>query len=146
MNLFGPLILVLLITASCKEAGKGPAATQADETVKIPELTVMEGYPEGFAGCSCSFSRTREEYRLQRFIYLEKFGMADSTKNFRMISLDGTPIRWYSGETPEGFTAEVVPDSEVQADQEVREIEGRLVIRFTDGRQVSTQVYGVCGC
>ncbi|MCO5725068.1 hypothetical protein [Robiginitalea marina] len=135
----------ILLLGGCKDAqktGEMPAA----ESPKLRELTVMEGYPEGFAGCSCTYSRNREEYRQQRFVCLETFGMVDSAKNFKMISLDGTPIRWYSGETPEGFTVEVLQDSEKQTDLEVREIEGRLVIRFSDGQEASTPVYGVCGC
>ena len=137
--------LGMLLLSSCNET-KNPAGLPGAEAPKTRGLTVMEGYPEGFAGCSCSYSKTREDYLQQRFVYLEKFGMVDSTRNFRMISLDGTPVRWHAGETPEGFTVEVLPDAEKQSDQEVREIEGRLVIRFSDGQEVSTPVYGVCGC
>lgn len=138
------LSLALLLLAGCKEAG--PKARSAEDVADKKELTLIQGYPEGFAGCSCVFSRNPEEYREQRFVYLEKFGMVDSTKNYKMISLDGEPVRWFSGEKPEGFEAEVLYDREKNTDLEVREITGRLLLRFKDGRETSTPIFGYCGC
>ena len=79
-------------------------------------------------------------------MYIEKFGLTKSKKNYKMISLDGEPVKWFSGEKPQGFEAEVLYDSEKNTDLEVREITGRLILRFKDGRETSTPVFGYCGC
>jgi hypothetical protein len=44
------LTAVLLLTISCRDRQR--QATSADR-----QLAPMAGYPEGFMGCSCTFSR-----------------------------------------------------------------------------------------
>lgn len=144
MKAFSVLLIACLTVWACKEAK--PETEAAKGVPRAGQLTVMQGYPEDLQGCSCAFSRNREEYDQQQFIYLEKYGMADSTKNFKVISLDGVPVRWYSREAPAGFDLEIQYDSERRTDLELREIRGRLILRFSSGDKAVSPIFGYCGC
>jgi hypothetical protein len=146
MKLLQSAVLLLFILTACKEPRKDAPSIPSEKTTHPREITIMQGYPEDLLGCSCAFSRNREEYHQQKFIYFEKYGMTDSTQNFRVISLDGTPLRWYSGENPEGFVLEIHYDSERRTDLEVREIQGRIILRFSNGDETVYPIFGYCGC
>lgn len=109
-------------------------------------LTVMNGYPRGFVGCSCSFARSREAFQNRQFVYLESYGKTDDTENYRMVTLDGKAVRWPRNEDPEGFEFELRVDTERRTDLEVREIEGTIRLRFTDGVELQSPIFGRCGC
>lgn len=144
MKRFSFLLIACMTAWACKEAK--PEGEAVKTAPRPAELTVMQGYPEDLLGCSCAFSRNREEYDQQKFIYFEKYGMTDSTQNFRVISLDSTPVRWHPGENPEGFDLEIRYDSERRTDLEVREIQGRIILRFSSGDEAVYPIFGYCGC
>lgn len=137
------LACLVLACSGCANAPPGPTSMEIAST---PQLTVMDGYPEGFAGCSCSFAKNREDFRKRKFIYLESYGKVDSTKNFCMLSLNGDTVRWPRAERPDAFDFDLRYATERNTDQEVREIEGSLSLRFTDGALVESPIFGVCGC
>jgi hypothetical protein len=132
--------------AACKKDSQTMAESSEKATPPVKQLSVINGYPEGFAGCSCSLASSEEAYKAQQFIYLEKSGMPDPRNNFKMISIDGEVFKWFSAEEPEGFSVNVEYSSSEGSDPEIKQKKGILTVTFKNGQVIETPVFGYCGC
>ncbi|MEO1010508.1 MAG: hypothetical protein AAFX53_04330 [Bacteroidota bacterium] len=137
--------LALFLIAACKtdhKKGGKPGTSQKDH----PELTLIQGLPEGFAGCSCILSKTDADLKVQKYVYLKKYGMVDRSLNYEMISLNGEVVQWPENQSPENFSLEIHYNSSEGQDPESNKKTGKMILHFKDGTKLETAVSGYCGC
>jgi len=146
------MLVLFLMCSACKNESHtkngNHTETETSKTVtsSSKQLSVMNGYPEGFAGCACALASTEEAYKAQQFIYLEKFGMPDASKNFKLISIDGDVVKWFSAEEPKDFLVNVEYSSSEGSDPESKQKKGILTVTFKNGQVIETPIFGYCGC
>lgn len=97
-------IALFLFFSSCMRTIDRSPKTGISHT---PEHTVIQGYPDGFLGCDCVFSKIQEDYAAKGFTYFKKYGLVEETQNFQIISSDGEISKWYQDDSPEDFIVEV---------------------------------------
>lgn len=135
--------LCAILLSACRTENK-KSDLQKDKPLQ--KVTTINGYPKDFVGCGCALSKTEEEFAAKEFVYLEKYGLTDESKNFKMISLNGKEIRWNKAHLPKEFTIQVNYDKiEREEPERIKKI-GKMTINFQDGTVIKTSLVGVCGC
>ena len=126
MNKLGLFVLLTIGLLSCKE--------------KQLELTEIEGIPQSVAGCSCLFSKSKDDFEKKKFIFI-------NTGKISVLSIENKLVSWDPfGSEDAPFRVVTTYSREHQIDQELKELEGKIIITSNDGSTVTLPVYGQCGC
>ncbi|SNR74060.1 hypothetical protein SAMN04488009_3523 [Maribacter sedimenticola] len=127
------LLLTFLFALSCNDP-KGKINSTAFELSEIPEYLY---------GCSCLFSKTKEEFESEKYIYFDDFG--DNC----LISIDNKIIFL----KPNGnnysdayFTAYIQNKIQIDEGYENTSYNAELIIVDKKGNKQIYNVYGLCGC
>tara|TARA_Y100000815_G_scaffold274423_2_gene308459 strand:- start:903 stop:1265 length:363 start_codon:yes stop_codon:yes gene_type:complete len=109
---------------------------------KEVDLTTIDGFPPEIIGCSCYFAKSEEDFKQQKFIYVDAY-----ERNPAYISIDGKLLRVNAeGETLNGYDVIITIDEEVQLDAELYHREGTISVVDSTGALAETKFYGECGC
>jgi len=133
----------LLLILSCNEKKKKEALNTENQ---LFELTVIEGYPNGYVGCGCAFAKNESDFKNKKFIYFEKYGSIDDSQNFNLLAINGEILRWNDNDTPKDFTLVVEKTEGTGADPESKTTLGELTLKFNNGATLKTELFGTCGC
>ncbi|MFD2828241.1 hypothetical protein ACFSYG_17310 [Leeuwenhoekiella polynyae] len=104
------------------------------------KLSTIEGFPSEIMGCSCYYATSEENFKNQRFIYLDSY---EATPAFISIADTLVPVDPKSNTY---YKVEFDIEKEVQLDQELFHREGTLKVTAADGSIYTTPIYGECGC
>jgi len=122
----GLIILLAIGLLSCNE--------------KRLEITEIEGIPPNVTGCSCIFAKSKEEFEKKKFIFI-------NTGQISILSIKNELVSWNPyGSDDAPFQVITTYSSENQIDQELKELEGKIIITSNDGSTITLPVYGQCGC
>tara|TARA_R110001583_G_C5392534_1_gene384869 strand:- start:71 stop:469 length:399 start_codon:yes stop_codon:yes gene_type:complete len=127
------LILTFLIALSCNIQ---------KEKIDISTFELSE-IPESLYGCSCLFSKSKQEYDAEKYMYFDDFG--DNC----LISIDNKIIFL----KPEGdkykneyYTAYIQNKIQIDEGYESATYNAELIIVDKKGNRRIYKVYGICGC
>lgn len=107
-----------------------------------PELTLIQGFPKGVTGCSCYFAQTEQDFRNNKFIYLDSY-----YEDPAFISIDGKIIEIDpSKRKDEDYKVQIQFDREEQNGEETSWKTGVLKVELKDGTILESKFVGECGC
>ena len=109
------------------------------------------GFPDEVNGCSCYFSKNKEDFAKEKYIYIDDYG------NSAFLKIEGKTVKIKMEEgdfDPENFS-KVIKDEEftvtiqgkkVNELEEVMMFQGMMTIENKKGEKTITPIYGECGC
>ena len=109
------------------------------------------GFPAEVNGCSCYFSKNKEDFDQEKYIYIDDYG------NNAYLKIDGKTVKIKMKEgdfDPDNFS-KVIKNEEVSVTiqgkkvnelEEVMMFEGTMTVENKKGEKTITPIYGECGC
>lgn len=157
------IIASLIMLFSCKKEEKiseNKVTTDSlqvvNDSVNIPEtlnqikLETFD-FPAEVNGCSCYFSKTKEDFHNEKYVYIDDYG------NSAFLKIDGknVKIKMEEGDfDPENFRKTITNDEfsvtiqgkKIKDLEEVMMFEGTMTVENKKGEKTVTPIYGECGC
>ncbi|MCJ8498015.1 hypothetical protein MVI27_07055 [Chryseobacterium salipaludis] len=156
------ILMLPLALASCTKegqissAGTEPVAGEDSVAVHTPDAIgtlPLEtfGFPPEVEGCSCYFSKNKEDFENEKYIYIDDYG------NHAFVKTGGNLIRVKMEEgdfDPENFNKHIsneevditITGKKVSELEEVMRFEGSMTVQHRNGQTITTPIYGECGC
>ena len=132
MKYFSVLLIVFVVLSCNKQKA----------TINLSTFTLSE-IPDELAGCSCAFSKSKEDYESEKFIYFDDLGYTC------LLSIDNTLV-FLKGEKDqyknEVYTAFIQNSIQIDEGYESTTYTAELVIKDAKGNEQVVPVYGLCGC
>ena len=109
------------------------------------------GFPAEVNGCSCYFSKNKEDFDQEKYIYIDDYG------NNAYLKIDGKTVKIKMKEgdfDPDNFS-KVIKNEEISVTiqgkkvnelEEVMMFEGTMTVENKKGQKTITPMYGECGC
>lgn len=109
------------------------------------------GFPAEVNGCSCYFSKNKEDFDQEKYIYIDDYG------NNAYLKIDGKTVKIKMKEgdfDPDNFS-KVIKNEEISVTiqgkkvnelEEVMMFEGMMTVENKNGEKTITPIYGECGC
>lgn len=109
------------------------------------------GFPAEVNGCSCYFSKNKEDFDQEKYIYIDDYG------NNAYLKIDGKTVKIKMKEgdfDPDNFS-KVIKNEEISVTiqgkkvnelEEVMMFEGTMTVENKNGGKTITPIYGECGC
>lgn len=109
------------------------------------------GFPAEVNGCSCYFSKNKEDFDQEKYIYIDDYG------NNAYLKIDGKTVKIKMKEgdfDPDNFS-KVIKNKEISVTiqgkkvnelEEVMMFEGTMTVENKKGEKTITPIYGECGC
>ncbi|WP_373797555.1 hypothetical protein [Kaistella sp.] len=109
------------------------------------------GFPAEVNGCSCYFSKNKEDFDQEKYIYIDDYG------NNAYLKIDGKTVKIKMKEgdfDPDNFS-KVIKNEEISVTiqgkkvnelEEVMMFEGTMTVENKNGEKTITPIYGECGC
>ena len=109
------------------------------------------GFPAEVNGCSCYFSKNKEDFDQEKYIYIDDYG------NNAYLKIDGKTVKIKMKEgdfDPDNFS-KVIENEEISVTiqgkkvnelEEVMMFEGTMTVENKKGQKTITPMYGECGC
>ncbi len=155
------LVLIAFCFMGCKddknkiqsEESKVEKKTQNPTSEKKLIISTLTKWPDEITGCSCSFSKSKADFKEKKYIYVGDF----ENKVFMMINgkqeqfkleksnvstSPDTPTETWSNENYL-FTYSI---KKVSQSGETQQFHGTLTLKSKDGQSVKQNIYGECGC
>ncbi|MDP2455050.1 MULTISPECIES: hypothetical protein [unclassified Kaistella] len=109
------------------------------------------GFPAEVNGCSCYFSKTKEDFHNEKYVYIDDYG------NSAFLKIDGkqAKIKMEEGDfDPDNFSKIIKNDEfsvtiegkKVNELDEVMLFQGTMTVENKKGEKTITPIYGECGC
>ena len=122
-------------------------------TVEVLNQINLEtfGFPAEVNGCSCYFSKNKEDFEHEKYVYIDDYG------NNAYLKIDGKTIKIKMKEgdfDPDNFN-KVIKNEEISVTiqgkkvkelEEVMMFEGTMTVENKKGEKTITPIYGECGC
>ena len=120
------------------------------ETINQINLETF-GFPAEVNGCSCYFSKNKEDFDQEKYIYIDDYG------NNAYLKIDGKTVKIKMKEgdfDPDNFS-KVIKNEEISVTiqgkkvnelEEVMMFEGTMTVENKNGEKTITPIYGECGC
>lgn len=125
----------------------------ASNGTEIPAQINIEtfGFPPEVSGCSCYFSKNKEDFQDEKFVYIDDYG------NNAYLKIEGKTIKIPMKEgdfDPENFNKSIKNDEftitikgkKIKEFEEVMMFEGTMTVENKNGEKTVTPIYGECGC
>ena len=120
------------------------------ETLKQINLETF-GFPAEVSGCSCYFSKNKEDFEQEKYIYIDDYG------NNAYLKIDGktVKIKMKEGDFDPANFSKVIKNEEISVTiqgkkvnelEEVMMFEGTMTVENKIGEKTITPIYGECGC
>jgi hypothetical protein len=108
-------------------------------------------FPAEVNGCSCYFSKNKEDLANEKYIYIDDYG------NSAFLKIAGKLVKFKMEEgdfDPENFSKEIsneeykvtIVGKKVQELEEVMMFEGSMTVENKKGEKTITPIFGECGC
>ena len=155
-------LLTFLYSCNKEEKNQGNISdipTKVSDTIKIVKdlektsSTVLQtfGFPAEVEGCSCYFSKNKNDFDEEKYVYIDDYG------NNAYIKLDNKLIKTPMPESdfdPNNFKKSITSDDvtitiegkKINELEEVMMFQGNLTVKMKNGEIRSTPIYGECGC
>ena len=106
------------------------------------ELTTIKGFPDEIDGCSCYFSRNKEEFDNSEFIYLDTYYQGTA-----FICIDGQQVK-INLDNPETnkYNVKVDFETDTQTGHETWWKTGEITVSTEKGKTLTSPFVGMCGC
>lgn len=109
------------------------------------------GFPAEVNGCSCYFSKNKEDFDKEKYVYIDDYG------NSAFLKIDGKTIKIKMEEgdfDPDNFSKVIKNDEfsvtiegkKVNELEEVMMFQGTMTVENKKGEKTVTPIYGECGC
>lgn len=154
-----PILILMAILVSCNPKEHIPSGNSqytnpikpsGENTVSL-HLQPFD-FPEEINGCSCYFSRNKEDFQAGKYIFADDMGKSTYLKiNGKMITIPKTDDHI----DPENFSKHIkdsqfditLKGKKANGDQEALIIEGIITVKDrTSGAVYKSPFYGECGC
>ena len=124
----------------------------SNETEMPAQITIETfGFPAEVSGCSCYFSKNKEDFQDEKFVYIDDYG------NNAYLKIDGKTIKIPMKEgdfDPKNFNKTIKNDEfsitikgkKIKEFEEVMMFEGTMTVENKKGEKTVTPIYGECGC
>jgi len=124
----------------------------SNETEMPAQITIETfGFPAEVSGCSCYFSKNKEDFQDEKFVYIDDYG------NNAYLKIEGKTIKIPMKEgdfDPENFNKTIKNDEftitingkKIKEFDEVMMFEGTMTVENKIGEKTVTPIYGECGC
>ena len=109
------------------------------------------GFPAEVNGCSCYFSKNKEDFDQEKYIYIDDYG----NNAYLKIDEKTVKIKMKEGDfDPDNFS-KVIKNEEISVTiqgkkvnelEEVMMFEGTMTVENKNGEKTITPIYGECGC
>lgn len=109
------------------------------------------GFPAEVNGCSCYFSKTKEDFDQEKYVYIDDYGNSaflksnGKTVKINMEEGDFDPENFNKIIKNEEFTV-TIQGEKIKDMQEVMMFEGKMTVENKKGEKTITPIYGECGC
>ena len=157
------IITSLMMLFSCKKEEKiSENKTTSDSLMLVNDsANITENYNQinletfGFLaevnGCSCYFSKNKDDFQAEKYIYIDDYG------NSAFLKIDGKTVKIKMEEgdfDPDNFSKVIkngditvtIEGKKVNALEEVMMFEGTMMVENKKGEKTITPIYGECGC
>lgn len=157
------IIASLMMLFSCKKEEKiSENKTTSDSLMLVNDsANITENYNQinletfGFLaevnGCSCYFSKNKDDFQAEKYIYIDDYG------NSAFLKIDGKTVKIKMEEgdfDPDNFSKVIkngditvtIEGKKVNALEEVMMFEGTMMVENKKGEKTITPIYGECGC
>ena len=156
------LTLFVLLLVNCSKEGKinleQPSRIKTSSVILPVEKTAVEnpkletfGFPKEVEGCSCYFAKNKEDFDAEKYVYIDDYGKNAYLKSEgKMIKIPMKDADFH----PEKFSKTVenkelsvkIEGKKIKDLEEVMMFEGTMTVDYKNGEQITTPVYGECGC
>jgi len=153
----------LMMIISCKKENTVSENSIPTETIKVDsasskilqtsdELNLQTfGFPPEVDGCSCYFSKNKEDFENEKYIYIDDYGKTAYIKmdnKLHKIAMKNDDF------DPENFQKEIknedqsikISGKKVKELEEVMMFEGTMEVSLKNGKKSTVPIYGECGC
>lgn len=157
------IIASLMMLFSCKKEEKITENKTTTDSLKITNDSVHAAenlnqinletfaFPAEVTGCSCYFSKNKEDFDKEKYVYIDDYG------NSAFLKIDGntTKIKMEEGDfDPANFSKSIkneefsvsIQGKKVKDLEEVMMFEGMMTVENKQGEKTVTPIYGECGC
>ena len=157
------MIVASLMLFSCKKEEKisenkvttdslKVAVDSANTTATLNQINLETfGFPAEVNGCSCYFSKNKEDFDQEKYVYIDDYG------NSAFLKIDGkqVKIKMQEGDfDPDNFNKVIKNDEfsvtiegkKVNELEEVMMFQGTMTVENKKGEKTVTPIYGECGC
>mgnify|MGYP000902863125 CR=1 FL=1 len=155
--------LSLIMIIGCKKENPVSENSTQKEIVKIEagsekasefsdDLNLQTfGFPAEVDGCSCYFSKNKEDFENEKYIYIDDYG---KTAYLKMDNKLHKIVMKNDDFDPENFQKEIknedlsikISGKKVKELEEVMMFEGSMVLTLKNGKKSTVPIYGECGC
>ncbi len=155
--------LSLIMIIGCKKENPVSENSTQKEIVKIAadsekasefsdDLNLQTfGFPAEVDGCSCYFSKNKEDFENEKYIYIDDYGKTAYLKmdnKLHKIAMKDDDF------DPENFQKEIknedlyikISGKKVKELEEVMMFEGTMEVTLKNGKKSTVPIYGECGC
>ncbi len=109
------------------------------------------GFPPEVDGCSCYFSKSKEDFENEKYIYIDDYGKTAYLKmdnKLHKIAMKDDDFN------PENFQKEIknedlsikISGKKIKELEEVMMFEGKMEVTLKNGKKSTVPFYGECGC
>ena len=157
------IIASLMMLFSCKKEEKISESKSITDSLMIVSDSVNTeenldeihletfGFPAEVSGCSCYFSKNKEDFANEKYVYIDDYG------NNAFLKIDGKTVKIEMKEgdfDPDNFSKVIknadftvtIQGKKVNELEEVMMFEGTMTVENKNGEKTITSIYGECGC
>ncbi|MEC5156761.1 hypothetical protein [Chryseobacterium sp. MP_3.2] len=163
MNIFlSAALLTLLYNCKKEEKYQGDIIdipTKVSDNIKVVKnlektsSTEFQtfGFPAEVEGCSCYFSKNKDDFDEGKYVYIDDYGNNAYIKldheliKTPMVESDFDPINFKKSITTDDITI-TLEGKKIEELEEVMMFQGNLSVKKKNGETNSTPIYGECGC
>lgn len=152
-----------MMMMSCKKENTVSENSAPTETMKVDSVSSNVhqtsddlnlqtfGFPPEVDGCSCYFSKNKEDFENEKYIYIDDYGKTAYLKmdnKLHKIAMKDDDF------DPENFQKEIknedlsikISGKKVKELEEVMMFEGTMEVTLKNGKKSTVPIYGECGC
>lgn len=157
------IVASLMMLFSCKKEEKivenkvttdslNVAVDSANTAATLNQINLETfGFPAEVNGCSCYFSKNKEDFDKEKYVYIDDYG------NSAFLKIDGKTVKIKMEEgdfDPDNFSKVIKNDEfsvtiegkKVNELEEVMMFQGTMTVENKKGEKTVTPIYGECGC
>ena len=152
-----------MMIISCKKENSVSDNSTPTETMKVDSVssTILQtsddlnlqtfGFPAEVDGCSCYFSKSKEDFENEKYIYIDDYGktaylkMNDQLQKISMKEDDFDPENFQKEIKNEDVSIKI-SGKKVKELEEVMMFEGSMEVTLKNGKKSTVPIYGECGC
>lgn len=152
-----------MMIISCKKENTVSENSTPTETIKVDSASskILQtsddlnlqtfGFPPEVDGCSCYFSKNKEDFENEKYIYIDDYGKTAYIKmdnKLHKIAMKNDDF------DPENFQKEIknedqsikISGKKVKELEEVMMFKGTMEVKLKNGKKSTVPIYGECGC